>query len=120
MSQMSFEIISCPDCGKEHEVEIWSSINITIDPTLRDQLFAGDINIFRCACGFSGVLGQVLLYHDMDKKIAIHYYPPNYQPEKLSFDPSTWPEMPEYLGNPKIVSSLEEMCELVELLEMSN
>jgi hypothetical protein len=33
--------IKCPECGMEQKVVIWSSINVTIDPTLRDKLFQG-------------------------------------------------------------------------------
>ena len=120
MSLMTFETISCPACKRKQEVEVWASLNVTVDPSLRARLFAGEINIFSCVCGYEAEFVATLLYHDMARKIAIHLYPTGVQIDTNGMDPSTWLELPEYLRHPKIVSSLEEMCELIELLEKSN
>ena len=120
MSLMTYETISCPTCKRKQEVEVWASLNVTVDPNLSARLFAGEIIFFRCLCGCEGEFATTLLYHDMVRKIAVHLYPLGIQIDTSGMDPSTWLELPEYLRHPKIVASLEEMCELIELMEKGN
>ncbi len=52
MSLEMSENVICPNCGRDHEVTFWSTINVSLDPTLRSSLFNGEINQFKCpACG---------------------------------------------------------------------
>jgi len=57
---------------------LYDSINVSLDPTLKDRLFKGEINIFKCGqCQEESVIPIPLLYHDMDKPLLIQYYPFN-------------------------------------------
>jgi predicted RNA-binding Zn-ribbon protein involved in translation (DUF1610 family) len=68
--------IDCPKCGINQTVTIWDSINVTEDPDLKEKLLKGEINIFRCQkCGDEAVIPMPLLYHDMEKRFFIQYYP---------------------------------------------
>lgn len=49
MSLSDVASLKCPSCGKKQEVEVWTSINVTNDPGLRERLFSGDINLLIAA-----------------------------------------------------------------------
>ena len=63
--------VECPQCGQEHDVRIWSSVNVTVDPDLRDGLLAQDLNVLNCPCGCEAQLERDLLYHDMDRSFQV-------------------------------------------------
>lgn len=68
--------LSCPKCGNNQDIPIWESINVKLNPELRDKLFKGEINIFACSkCSESTILNIPLLYHDMDNHFCVQYYP---------------------------------------------
>lgn len=55
---------------------MWSSVNVTIDPELKEQLFNAEINRFACKrCGHEAFMPVSLLYHDMEGKFCIQFYP---------------------------------------------
>lgn len=65
MSRKSLEMVQCPSCGKDFEVEIYNSINVSLDPELRESLISGDLNSVKCPCGHNVTLKFPLLYHKM-------------------------------------------------------
>ncbi len=48
MSSMMPCPLQCPHCGNEQKLEIWESINVTLDPEVKAKLLAGKINVFIC------------------------------------------------------------------------
>ena len=63
MTLLAPESITCPACGREQMFDLYRSINVTLDPGLKAELFDGDLTRFSCAgCGHvaqvSGVLEQ--------------------------------------------------------------
>lgn len=69
--------INCPQCGNNQDIPILESINVELNPELRDKLFQWDINIFTCSkCCEKTFNNIVLLYHDMDYQFCVQYYPP--------------------------------------------
>ncbi len=70
------EEIDCPKCGKKQTETIRDTINVTLNPELKEKLFQGEINKFRCkVCGNEAFISLPLFYHDMDKKYCVQYYP---------------------------------------------
>lgn len=70
------EQIKCPECGNIQMVTVWSSINVSLDPMLKDELFKATINVFDCeGCDLKMLLPVPLLYHDMDLKYSIQFIP---------------------------------------------
>lgn len=64
--------ISCSRCRQEQPFTVWSSVNVTEDPKLKDQLLTHELTTFRCSrCGHEAHVAFDLLYHDMDKRLAI-------------------------------------------------
>ena len=74
MSKCYKEIVRCPSCDAEQEFLIWQSINVTLDPKLKEQLLKGELTTLVCEnCGAKTAVGYDCLYHDMDKSLAIWF-----------------------------------------------
>jgi hypothetical protein len=72
MSRMGTVEANCPECGRSQRVTVCHSINVTVSPNLKDELFQDKINTFSCEqCGKTIRIALDLLYHDMDKGIKI-------------------------------------------------
>jgi hypothetical protein len=51
---------------------VWNSINVTLDPSLRDRLIDGSLSRFVCGrCGAEAEVNHDLLYHDMERRLMI-------------------------------------------------
>ena len=48
MSKMHKEFLKCPDCGREIEYDYWDSVNVSLDPKLKEYVLDG--SIFNCSC----------------------------------------------------------------------
>jgi predicted RNA-binding Zn-ribbon protein involved in translation (DUF1610 family) len=76
---MSREIhvdITCPACLFRDVVPVYTSVNVSLDPDLRDEIFEDELNHFSCPnCGKSMVLPVNIMYHDMDLKFAVWFSP---------------------------------------------
>lgn len=131
MSKVRTEIVSCPNCSNRQEIEVWESINVTLDPALKERLFNGTINSFKCSiCTYETEIETSLLYHDMTIGFAVQYYPYSFLEikefvqdqrnmaqqfdELLKSEPKN---IPRYLLKPHIVFSKEEMCRYVIYIE---
>ena len=130
MSLSDVASLKCPSCGKKQEVEVWTSINVTNDPGLRERLFSGDINLLICReCGKPALVDSPLLYHDMTRRFCVQYYPVDCldDPEFLHrFNPdgsrAREIDVPEgsdcgYLMNPHLVFEMIEMLHYVKFRE---
>lgn len=72
MSKPSIENITCPQCGSGQEFTIWQSVNVTLDPELKEQLLRGQLTAFTCSrCGHTSDVAYSLLYHDMTRKFMV-------------------------------------------------
>jgi hypothetical protein len=66
------EEMTCPVCGHTQTCEVWSSVNIGLDPELKDRVLRREINKFQCEkCNRGFPIAQSLLYHDMPKRLMI-------------------------------------------------
>ena len=83
---MSREIevdVTCPACLFKDVVPVFTSVNVTMDPDLRDKVFDDELNRFACKnCGNSIVLPVNLMYHDMDLGFAVWFSPQGEMPEE--------------------------------------
>ena len=68
--------LTCPYCNKTSNVEIYHTVNVTVDPELKEKIFSGELFLFTCPlCGKKTNLEMSLLYHDMDHHILIQLCP---------------------------------------------
>jgi hypothetical protein len=70
--------ICCPKCQKESIFKIWQSINVQLDPELKEQILNSEVFVFTCPeCNERTFVNYSFLYHDMDKKLMIYLLPDN-------------------------------------------
>jgi hypothetical protein len=68
--------IECSHCGLKQEVNIWESINVSVDPDLKQRLFQGLINVFKCQkCEKDTFISVPLFYHDMERRFCVQFFP---------------------------------------------
>jgi len=109
--------ISCPTCGKPGEATVYGSVNVTLDPALREQIFSGELETYRCPeCGAGANLVSSFLYHDMTNQIAV-WYMPGAGPDEIAkakkqATPSFLP-MPQYFRDAPYVTSREELLQTI-------
>lgn len=123
------QLMGCPVCGHKQTAEFYQAINVKLNPELKEKFFKGELNIFVCEkCGKKAVVDLVFLYHDMDKRFCVQYCPYELvvkQSEKLSEMYSIdgrlnvpaniqLPETAQYMYEPHIVLSLDEMIRYVQ------
>lgn len=76
MTRQTTATCECPTCRKSSEIEIWNSVNVTLDPQLRKQVLDGSAFAFVCpACGAQEQLSYHCLYHDMEHQFMVHWMP---------------------------------------------
>lgn len=72
MSKVRTIKLTCPDCGEEFDFDLYESVNVTLNPELKEKVLDGSIFAPVCPkCGHFEVLIHPFLYHDMDKKYMI-------------------------------------------------
>lgn len=76
MSKKISGVITCPQCGNAQEVAGYASINVSLNPELRDEFLAQNINRFECkTCQFSLPIRTDLMYHDMERGFVVYFVP---------------------------------------------
>lgn len=65
------EEINCPLCKQRHLMTFYNSINIQINPELKNKVFNREINCFPCEKGIGYLLGQ-FLYIDNEQWIWLY------------------------------------------------
>jgi len=59
-------------CGQVFKAELYETINVTLDPTLLEKLFKGEINLVECPkCHTKAHIRKPLLFHDMKHDLMI-------------------------------------------------
>lgn len=62
----------CSSCGKPSETLVFSSINVSGDPELKQKVKSGEIFLHECPfCGHRELVKSPLLYHDPDEKLLL-------------------------------------------------
>lgn len=63
---------NCPECGEEVEFDYYESVNVTLNPELKEKIVNGGIYSVVCPnCGHHELITHPILYHDMDKNVMI-------------------------------------------------
>jgi len=69
--------INCPKCRQPVMAEIDQLFDVGVDPTAKQRLLSGAFNILQCpSCGYQGMLGTPIVYHDAQKELLMTYFPP--------------------------------------------
>jgi hypothetical protein len=80
MTMRDFADVGCLRCGTRQSSLIFRTINVRVDPQLKNDLLNGSINRFHCTkCGSESSLPIDLLYHDPDQGFWVQYLPFNWR-----------------------------------------
>lgn len=106
MSMMNEENFTCPNCKHVQKCIIYSSMNVTENPELKELFFSDKWNIFSCEeCGVVVPFSDNMMYHDMIKKFVVWYKTDDEEISKelvQMFNRSLGED--NYMSNPIIVS----------------
>ena len=76
MTMQSSERVTCARCKHEQDFPTWGTLNVTLNPELKEPLITGKLTALTCsACGEEAEVVYSLLYHDMIKKYFIWLLP---------------------------------------------
>ncbi|HPC20803.1 MAG TPA: CpXC domain-containing protein [Acidobacteriota bacterium] len=77
MTMCRDETARCPLCGKEQEFRIYPSVNVRLNPELREKILDLTLPDMLCqGCGETVRMYYDLLYHDSERNLAIYLAPP--------------------------------------------
>ena len=66
------ETVKCPKCGTEQQFRIYPSVNVRLNPELREKILDFSLPDMLCqGCGETVKMYYDLLYHDSDRNLAI-------------------------------------------------
>lgn len=86
MSQVIRAKIECPHCHQQGEFEQWLSVNVDLDPELKDKIFSEELFTYHCPhCGESIGVPVGTLYHDMTHGFMIFF--DFFKPEDYDYRP---------------------------------
>lgn len=72
--------LSCPVCGAPIRAQVYSLLDVGLQPELKGKLLRGRINVTHCTnCGSEGVIAAPLLYHDPEHELLLAFIPPEMQ-----------------------------------------
>ncbi|MBU4204985.1 CpXC domain-containing protein, partial [Patescibacteria group bacterium] len=73
MTLANTTIIKCGNCGNKIEVRLYKTVNVDIDPYLKERVLSGNINSGFCdKCNTLNKLADYFVYHDM--KLGLMFY----------------------------------------------
>jgi hypothetical protein len=118
MSDIEMVEVTCLACNQPAQTTMWTSINVNIDPDLREQLLNGELFDFHCEhCGGITRLIYPFLYHDMANRFWIRIvFEPQDDQEYITSQPGFMAQL--MMGyRSRLVASLEEMKDKIQILE---
>jgi CpXC motif protein len=72
MAMCSVHEISCPECQHSQRVPVYSTINVTLSPEVREDFHRDRINCLHCQeCGANTLIATELVYNDMAAQTMI-------------------------------------------------
>ncbi len=72
MSLSEQTTVECPKCTSEQSITHWQSVNVTLDPDLKQKILDRTLVTFTCEnCGYVAEVYHPLLYHDMEQRLMV-------------------------------------------------
>ncbi len=67
---------SCPRCKSPVAAEIEQVFDLNQDPQAKQRLLSGQVNVIHCPnCGYDGMVGTPVIYHDPEKELLLTFFP---------------------------------------------
>jgi hypothetical protein len=76
MSLASMKLLNCPTCNHAQECLIYESVNVSLNPELKERFLNDDLNLFECEnCNEScQIVFSGFIYHDSNEKRWLQYF----------------------------------------------
>ena len=69
---------ACPQCRQPVIVEVEQVFDMARDSLAKQKLLSNHANFMQCpSCGYQGMLGVPIIYHDPDKELLLTFFPPD-------------------------------------------
>lgn len=121
MSKQIVIDLHCPHCKEHGKAEVWDSVNVDVNPELRDKVFSGELFLWECPhCGYKMLLPFDTLYHDMKHKFMLFFSFDDKDVED-KYAPVKMPNAPEVLSDEytiRWVYGFDNFREKIVLLEL--
>ena len=118
MSKHTTTTYQCPNCRKSSTVKIWQSINVTINPELKDQVLDESAFAFVCpSCSFKQGLAYASLYHDQSLKFMAYWLPNADEMKEHDFAELNKNAIQETGYRLRVVSTLNRLKEKILIFE---
>lgn len=76
MSKSVSKSVACPHCGKSAAAKMWTVVNVSKNPELREKIFDESLFDWKCPhCDGQAQLVSRCLYHDFDRKFMVYLIP---------------------------------------------
>ncbi len=117
MSKSVSKSVVCPHCGKSAAAKMWTVVNVTKNPELREKIF--DESLFDWRCPFCHGQAQLIsrcLYHDFERKFMVYLIPDFSLPVLDDGDlEQSFPEVASV--KKRVVPDLNQLKEKILILE---
>jgi predicted RNA-binding Zn-ribbon protein involved in translation (DUF1610 family) len=114
MSKHTTTTYQCPNCKKSSNVTIWQSINVDLDPEMRERVLDESAFTFVCpSCGFRQGLAYASLYHDLTLKFMVYWLPAANETKHQDFAELNKSAIQEPGYRLRVVSTLNRMKEKI-------
>lgn len=107
--------VTCPACGREHDVKLVQSINAARDADDKRSLLAGELNVLACGCGRRTQLAANVLFHDPARDFYVRVVPGG-EPAAVAEAAAQF-RAAGATGPQRIVPSLNALIEKVKILD---
>ena len=68
--------VVCPTCGEVGKADIYTSVNVSVNPDYRERVLDGSLFSWVCpSCGYSARLTYPVLYNDMKNRFMVYLIP---------------------------------------------
>jgi phosphate uptake regulator len=77
--------LSCPNCRTPMRAQVFTLVDVGVQPELKNYLLAGQLNMAICPnCGTPAMIAAPLIYHDPNKQLFLVHFPQqlNARPEE--------------------------------------
>ena len=117
MSRTITKEVTCPACQEKSQAKLWTSVNVTLEPDLRDAVLNESLFLWTCPkCGQQSLLSYPCLYHDMTNRFMV-YLVPGAKQESLT-DSQAEDRYPELNGiSKRLAVDFNQMKEKILIFE---
>ncbi len=122
MSSSKIEKVECPHCHQEGAMRIWTSVNVDLNPELKERIFSSELFTYRCPhCGKESRVREKMIYHDMKNKFLILF--DFFKPDDFDYSPPDIHLPPSFINKEgytlRIVFGLNRLKEKILILEQA-